>query len=69
MALSMPVSPRWRVRHEREKRIWLRMELKRFRDEVLCVPAQILRSGRRVIVRLLSTRAQTATLLRLHAAL
>ena len=69
MALSVPVSPRWRVRHEREKRIWLRMELKRFRDEVLCVPAQILRSGRRVIVRLLSTRAQTATLLRLHAAL
>jgi len=69
MAMSLPVSPRWRVKHEAERRSWLHMEFQTFINAVILVPAQILRSGRRRIWRLLAWRPQLPVLLRLLDAL
>lgn len=65
MALTLDVSPRWRQRHETERRHWLRMDFRTFRKAVIDIPVQILRSGRRRIWRLLAWRPQLPTLLRL----
>ncbi len=69
MALSLPITPRWRSKHEAERRAWLRMEFRTFRQAVIDVPVQILRSGRRRIWRLLAWRPQLPTLFRLLEAL
>lgn len=68
MALLVPVSPRWRAKHEAERRAWLRMDFRTFLHGVILVPAQVLVSGRRRIWRLLGWRPQLPVLLRLmHA--
>jgi len=54
LALSLPTKGRWRRRHEAEKRTLLRMEFKTFLNAVMRVPCQIVRTGRRVVYRLLS---------------
>lgn len=69
MALSLPVSPRWRSKHEAERRAWLRMDFRTFRNAVIDVPVQILRSGRRLIWRILAWRPQLPVLFRLLDAL
>ena len=69
MALSLPVSPRWRTQHEAERRAWLRMDFRTFRNQVIDLPVQILRSGRRRIWRLLAWRPQLPVLFRLLYAL
>ncbi len=69
MALTLPVSPRWRDQHQAARAAWLRMDFRTFRKAVIDVPVQILRSGRRRIWRLLAWRPQLPTLLRLVAAL
>jgi len=53
-ALLLPVSPRWRRRHEAERDEILRMEFRTFINSIVNIPAQIIRAGRRVIYRLLS---------------
>jgi hypothetical protein len=53
-ALMVPVSPRHAAKHEAEKRRWLRMEFATFRAAVIEMPCQIVRSGQRLIYRLLS---------------
>ena len=65
MALALPVSPRWRDKHEAERRAWLRMDFRTFRNAIIDVPAQILRSGRRRIWRLLAWRPQLPAFFRL----
>ncbi len=65
MALSLPVSPRWRAKHEAERRAWLRMEFRTFLQSVIDIPAQILHTGRRLIWRLLAWRPQLPVLFRL----
>ena len=65
MALSLPISPRWRARHLAEKRAWLVMDFRTFLNQIILVPAQILRSGRKRIWRLLAWRPQSAVLFRL----
>ena len=65
MALSLPVSPRWREQHEAERRAWLRMDFRTFRKAIIDIPVQILRSGRRRIWRLLAWRPQLPALFRL----
>jgi hypothetical protein len=52
-ALLLPVNPRWAEKHEREKRTLLRMDFTTFRNAMINVPAQIIRTGRKIIYRLL----------------
>jgi len=54
IGLSIPVSGRWRERHESERRTVIRMEFKRFVEEFVRLPAQVVRGGRQLTVRLLS---------------
>ncbi len=53
-ALTMPISPRWRQRHEDDQRRLLRMEFRTFLAAVINVPCQIIKRGRRLIYRLLA---------------
>jgi len=55
-ALLMAVSPRWKDRHVAAKLRILRMGFRTFVNAVVMVPAQIVRSGRRLIYRLLGWR-------------
>ena len=53
-ALLLPEEGRWAARHAHEKRDVLRMEFRTFLNAFMRVPAQVVRTGRRVIFRLLS---------------
>ncbi len=53
-ALLLPENPRWREKHQREKQTLLRMDFATFRNAMINIPAQIVRTGRRLIYRLLS---------------
>jgi hypothetical protein len=53
-ALMLTESGRWREKHREEKRTVLRMGFKRFLDNFIPMPCQIIRSGRRTVFRLLS---------------
>ena len=63
-----PAGP-WQGRHLQEKRDLLKMEFKTFANAVLRLPAQILKSGRRIIYRLLSWNPWQSVLLRTVASL
>lgn len=65
IALSLPVAPRWREVHEAERRNVLRMDFRTFVDNFILVPAQIVRSGRRTVYRLLAWRRHIHLLFRL----
>jgi len=68
-ALLLPVTPRWREHHERDRQLVLRMEFRSFLQHLILVPAQIIRSGRRLIYRLLAWRPHLPILFRLLDAL
>ena len=68
-ALLLPITPRHRESHEAARTTWLRMEFKTFVNEVLKVPCQIVRQGRRVIPRVLHWNPQLPTFFRLAVAL
>jgi hypothetical protein len=53
-ALLAPEHPRWRARHQLQKRTLLRMDFATFRQAMIAIPAQIVRTGRRIVCRLLS---------------
>jgi hypothetical protein len=53
-ALLLPVSGRWHEKHTREKNTLLRMDFRTFMAAFMLVPAQIIKTGRRIIYRLLS---------------
>lgn len=53
MALSVPVHPRWREKHEAEKETLLRMEFRTFLSAMIQFPCQILKTGRKIVYRLL----------------
>jgi hypothetical protein len=53
-ALLLPVNGRWKERHEGEKRTLLRMDFATFRNAMINVPAQIVRTGRKIVYRFLS---------------
>ena len=65
MALSLPISPRWRSMHEANRDRWLRMEFRTFLNAVIAVPAQVVRTGRRLVFRLLAWRPELPVLFRL----
>lgn len=52
-ALLIPVSGRWREQHEHEKATILKMEFRNFLNAFIRLPVQILKTGRRVVYRLL----------------
>jgi hypothetical protein len=52
-ALMLPVSGRWKDKHERQKQKIVRMEFKTFRKYFVTLPCQIVRTGRRLLYRLL----------------
>jgi hypothetical protein len=53
-ALLLPVSGRWKERHEGEKRTLLRMDFVTFCSAIINIPAQIVRTGRKIVYRFLS---------------
>ena len=53
-ALLLPEDGRWAAKYRREKRSVLRMEFKSFLNAFMRVPAQVVRTGRRIVFRLLS---------------
>ena len=64
VGLSLPVNPRWRKRHVDERNEILRMEFPTFLAAFVMVPAQIVRTGRRIVYRLLSWNAWQHVFLR-----
>jgi hypothetical protein len=64
-ALLLPTSNRWAERHEAEREQVLRMEFRTFLDNFMLVPAQVLRTGRRLVFRLLAWRPQLHIMSRL----
>jgi hypothetical protein len=63
-ALMPPEDGRWRVKHKTQKDTLLRMEFKTFLNAVMRLPCQIVRTGRRIVYRLLSWNPWQETLLR-----
>jgi hypothetical protein len=53
-ALLLPVVGRWREKHTRERDKLLRMDFRTFLNAFMFVPAQIIKTGHRIIYRLLS---------------
>jgi hypothetical protein len=68
-ALVLPVAPRWRAQHEADRERVLRMEFRSFVQRFILVPAQIVRTGRRLIYRLLAWRPDLSIFFRLLDAL
>ena len=64
-ALLVPETPRHVQEHRIEKRSLLRMEFKTFRAAMIEIPCQIVRSGRRLVYRLLSWNPWQGVFLRL----
>ncbi len=52
-ALLLPTKGRWHKKHKSQKRKVLRMEFKKFRNFFIMLPCQIVRTGRRLLYRLL----------------
>ena len=67
--LLLPVSPRWREAHEFERDRVVRMDFRTFVQRFILIPAQIVRTGRRTIYRLLAWRPDLPYLFRLLDAL
>jgi hypothetical protein len=53
-ALLLPVQGRWREKHERERNQLLRMDFVTYRNAFMNIPAQIIRTGGRIIYRMLA---------------
>ena len=68
--LMLPVSPgRHAATHREQKRSLVRMEFKGFANALIRLPCQIIRSGRRIIYRLLAWNPWAGTLIRLSEAM
>jgi hypothetical protein len=67
--LLVPVSPRARGKHEAERDAVVRMDFRTFVQRFMLIPAQIVRSGRRLIYRLLAWRPTLPIFFRLLDAL
>jgi hypothetical protein len=68
-ALLLPQNDRWKEKRRAEKWTLLKMDFTTFRNAVINLPAQIVRSGRRIVYRLLSWNPWQAVLFRLLAQL
>ena len=68
-ALLLPVTGRWRERHQDEQNRILRMEFRGFVQTFIMIPAQVLLRGRQLVLRLLAWRPALPTFFRLLDAL
>ena len=68
-ALLLPVSPRWREQHRAQQRRLLTMDFPSFVQYLILIPAQVIRTGRRIVLRLLAWRPDLHTFFRLLDAL
>lgn len=68
-ALCLPEQGRWREKHRAEKRRVLRMEFRTFLNAFIKIPCQVVRSGRKLIYRLLTYNPNLPVLFRLAAVL
>jgi hypothetical protein len=64
LALGLPEDGRWQERRRAEKQAVLRMEFKKFVNTLVRVPCQIVRTGRRIVYRLLAWNPWLGVLLR-----
>jgi len=64
-ALSLPISPRSRKKDRALRDKVLHMEFATFVQDFILLPAQVLRSGRKLIIRFLAWRPNLATIFRL----
>lgn len=69
IALSLPETGRWKDSRRKEKRELLRMEFRTFVTAMIRIPCQIVRTGRRLIFRLLNGNNRQPTFWRLVDAL
>lgn len=53
-ALLLPTTGRWRDRYQEEQQSLLRMEFRTFLNAVIRIPAQIVKTGRRIVFRLMA---------------
>ena len=53
-ALSLSEKGRWKQKHKSQKQTVLRMEFKKFRNAFIQLPCQIIKTGRKIVYRLLS---------------
>ena len=53
-ALSLPETGRWKATRRKEKRRLLKMEFRTFVNDMIRIPCQVARTGRRIIFRLLN---------------
>ena len=68
-ALWLPQTGRWSRKHQSEKQTVLQMEFKKFRHAFLALPCQIVKTGRRLVYRLLSWNRWLPVFFRAVAAL
>ena len=69
-ALMLPVSPgRWQEKHTEEKQWVLGLEFKTFLNAFVQLPCQIIRTGRKIIYRLLGGNPYLSIFFRLIGAL
>jgi Transposase DDE domain group 1 len=65
-ALMLPEAPgRWRARHRADKQRVLRMEFKAFLNAFVTIPCQVVRTGRRLVMRILGWNPHLMTFFRL----
>jgi hypothetical protein len=53
-ALLLPEKGRWKQKHKHQKQAVLKMEFKNFRNAFIQLPCQLIKTGRRIVYRLLS---------------
>jgi len=53
-ALLLPEKGRWKEKYKSEKQAVLKMEFKKFRNAIIALPCQIIKTGRKIVYRLLS---------------
>jgi hypothetical protein len=53
-ALLLPEQGRWKEKHKRQKQAVLKMEFKKFHNAIIALPCQIIKTGRKIVYRLLS---------------
>lgn len=63
-ALLLPTTGRWRDRYRDEQQSLLRMEFRTFLNAIIRIPAQIVRTGRRIVFRLMAYNRWLPTLFR-----
>ena len=64
-ALLLSISPRWRAKHWREQRMIISMDFRGFVNQFISIPAQIIKTGRRTIFRLIGFSPQMHLFFRL----